>query len=147
MNRNFRDILAALSEENAEFLVVGAFAMARHGFPRFTGDLDIWVKPTPENAVRVWKALEKFRAPLRALVLEDLTQEDVVFQIGAPPQRIDLLTSITGVSFEEAWPNRISFALEQFRIPVIGAAELIKNKRATGRPKDLIDAAWLETES
>jgi hypothetical protein len=146
MNRNFSDMLAALSEEHAEFLVVGAFAMAWHGFPRFTGDLDIWIRPTLENAQFVWKALEKFRAPTRGLTIEDLQTEDIVFQIGAPPQRIDILTSITGLKFDEAWPNRVYFSPNRLALPVIGLKDLIRNKQATGRPKDLIDAAWLESK-
>jgi len=146
MNRNFSDMLVALSEEQAEFLVVGAFAMAWHGFPRYTGDLDIWIRPTQQNAHCVWRALERFRAPTRGLTIEDLETEDIVFQIGAPPQRIDLLTSITGVKFDEAWPNRVYFSPDRTALPVIGLKELIQNKRATGRPKDMVDALWLESK-
>jgi hypothetical protein len=147
MNRNFSDMLVALCEENAEFLVVGAFAVAWHGFPRFTGDLDIWIKRSPENAQRVWNALMRFRAPTRALTIDDLRSEDIGFQIGLPPQRIDILTSISGVEFEEAWPHRIHFQFEEYRIPAIGLVELIKNKKTSGRPKVLIDVAWLESKS
>jgi len=146
MNQNFRDILAALSEEKAEFLIVGAFALAVHGFPRFTGDLDIWIHRTAQNAKRVWSALEKFRAPLRTLELKDLETEDIVFQIGAPPQRIDILTSISGLEFAAAWPQRQYLEIDRRQIPVVGKADLIKNKKASGRPKDLLDLAWLESE-
>jgi hypothetical protein len=146
MNRNFSDMLAALCEENAEFLVIGASAMAWHGFPRFTGDFDIWIRPSAENAERVWKALIRFRAPMRSLTIEDLQDEDVVFQIGTPPQRIDILTSISGVQFSEAWPNRVYFPVDNYQVPAIGPADLLRNKRASGRPKDLVDAAWLESK-
>ena len=145
MNPHFRDMLVALCEENVEFLVVGAYAMAVHGFPRFTGDLDIWIRRNDENARRVWRSLERFRAPLRTLAMSDLQEEDVVFQIGNPPARIDPMTSISGVEFDDAWKNRTSFVIEGRHVGVIGRDELLRNKRATGRPKDLIDAAWLES--
>lgn len=146
MNRNFSDMLAALCEEDVEFLVVGASAMAWHGFPRFTGDFDIWVRPSAENAQRVWKALIRFRAPIRSVTVEDFQDEDIYFQIGSPPQRIDILTSISGVRFDEAWSNRVFFSVDKYQIPTIGINELIKNKHASGRPKDLVDAAWLESK-
>jgi hypothetical protein len=132
-------MLAALSAEGAEYLVVGAHALAAYGTPRATGDLDLWVRAKPENARRVWRALETFGAPLHDLTLEDLSRPDVVFQIGLVPNRIDLLTSISGVDFEEAWKNRISVEIEDLEVPVLGRAELIRNKRAVGRARDLAD--------
>ena len=104
MNPDFLDLLAALMRADARFLIVGAHAMAVHGVPRATGDLDVWIRPDPENAERVWAALTEFGAPLRAFDLSqaDLTAQGVVFQMGEPPRRIDLLTSITGVDFEQA---------------------------------------------
>ena len=144
MNPNFRDILCALYDETVEFLVVGAYALAAHGLPRATGDLDIWIRPTAENAQRVWRALERFRAPLSKLRWEDFCEPDLVFQIGVAPSRIDLLTSITGVGFDEAWPARIFFDVEGRAIGVLSRNDLLRNKRSTARPKDLADAAWLE---
>jgi hypothetical protein len=132
-------MLAALSAESAEFLVVGAHALAAHGLPRATGDLDLWVRPTPENARRVWRALEAFGAPLHDLTLEDLCHPDVVFQIGLAPNRIDILTSITAVDFEEASQNRVVVKIEGVEISVLGRAELIRNKRIVGRARDLAD--------
>jgi hypothetical protein len=132
-------MLAALSAAGAEYLVVGAYALAAHGLPRATGDLDLWVRPTAENARRVWRALEAFGAPLHDLTLEDLSRPDIVFQIGLAPKRIDLLTSITGVGFEEASKNRVVVEIEGLEIPVLGRAELIRNKRVVGRPRDLAD--------
>jgi len=132
-------MLSALSDEGAEYLVVGAHALAAHGVPRATGDLDLWVRPTSENARRVWRALETFGAPLHDLTLEDLSRPDVVFQIGVVPRRIDLLTSITGVSFQEAWDNRSFVEISEIDIPVLGRAELVRNKRAVGRTRDLAD--------
>jgi hypothetical protein len=144
MNRDFAEMLSALSAAGAEFLIVGAHAMAAHGRPRATGDLDIWVRPTPENAARVWTALQAFGAPLFDLSLEDLTRPGVVFQIGVPPCRIDLLTEITGVTFDEAWPRRLTAEVEGQPLPFIGRNELLANKRAIGRPKDVDDLAFLE---
>lgn len=146
MNPNFRDMLAALCEENAEFLLVGAYAMTVYGLPRATGDMDIWVRPTPENAQRVWNALKRFRAPLFTLKVADLQDPDVVFQMGVAPFRIDLLTSISGVGFEDAWSRRSDVAISGLVIPVLSRADLITNKRAAGRPKDIADAAWLESD-
>ena len=143
MNRDYAEMLSALSAAGADFLVVGAHALAVHGRPRATGDLDIWVRPSPENAVRVWRALEAFRAPLFDLTLEDLTRPGVVFQMGVPPCRIDILTEISGVTFEEAWPRRVSFVVDGQRLPFLGRADLAANKRAAGRPKDLADLADL----
>lgn len=99
---DFSEILSSLDAESAEYLVVGAYALAAHGFPRATGDLDIWVARTRENAERVWRALARFGAPLEQLTADDLTRRDTVFQIGVVPQRVDILTSIDGVQFEDA---------------------------------------------
>ena len=146
MNRDFVDMLSALSEAEAEFLVVGAHALAAHGHPRATGDLDIWVRSSGENADRVWAALVEFGAPLSDLSREDLQQDDIVFQIGVPPSRIDLLTSISGVTFDDAWAGRLEVQIEGLVVPVLGRAALIANKRASGRPKDIADLAALGEE-
>lgn len=132
-------MLFALSAAGAEFLVVGAHALAAHGVPRATGDLDLWVRASAENAERVWKALEQFGAPLHDLTMDDLARPDVVFQIGVVPQRIDLLTSITGVTFDDAWANRMYVEIDELEVPVLGRSELVRNKRAVGRTRDLAD--------
>jgi len=147
MNQDFLDALRALSEADARFLVVGAFAVAVHAEPRATGDLDVWVEPTPENAARVFAALVRFGAPLADLTPADLARPDVVFQMGVPPGRIDVMTSISGVEFAEGWAGRTTFTLADLRVPVVGRAELVRNKRATGRPKDLLDLELLEKHS
>ena len=144
LNPDYRDMLSALCAEGVEFLLVGAFALAAHGLPRATGDIDIWIRRSPDNAGRVWRALARFGAPTHDLTLDDLTMPDVVFQIGVAPRRIDILTSIDGVAFDEAWPHRLVVELEGLRIPVIGRAHLIENKRAAGRPQDLADLARLD---
>ena len=146
MNPDFRDMLSALCDENVEFLVVGAYALAAHGLPRATGDIDIWIRRSPRNAQRIWRALERFKAPRSNLTTEDLTTPNIVFQIGVAPRRIDILTSIDGVEFDEAWPERNEIEVAGQRFGVIGRDHLLKNKKALGRPQDLADVARLESE-
>jgi hypothetical protein len=146
LNPDFRDILSELSDAGAEFVVVGAFAMAAHQMMRTTGDLDIWIRPNVDNAQRVWTALAKFGAPLQSLGPEELARPGLIFQIGVVPGRIDMLTEIDGVSFEEAWEARVYRVVEGVRIPVLSLAHLRINKKASGRPKDLADIARIEEE-
>jgi hypothetical protein len=141
------DMIAALLDEGARFLVVGAHAMAFHGVPRGTQDLDLWIEPSPENRDRVWRALAVFGAPVDSLGLTpaDLTRPDTVIQLGLPPNRIDLLTGITGIpSFEAAWAAHEEHTLRSRRVPFLGRATLIANKRAAGRTKDLADLDALQ---
>ena len=145
MNPDFAEMLAALSEAGAEFMVVGAHAVSVYATPRATGDLDIWVRPTPENASRVWDALVAYGAPLHELTAEDLVSEDLVFQIGVAPNRIDILPGIAGVAFARAWPRRTIVELWGISVPVIGRDDLVSSKRAAGRPRDLADLADLES--
>ena len=106
--------------------------------------IDIWVRRSDDNAKRVWRALVRFGAPLADLKLEDLKTPDLIFKIGVEPRSIDIVTSITGVEFDEAWPDRKEVEIEGLKIPVIGRSHLLKNKKALGRPQDLADVAWLE---
>jgi hypothetical protein len=106
--------------------------------------LDVWVNATPDNARRAWTALARFGAPLAGLTPADLERPDVVFQVGVAPCRIDVLTAIDGVRFLDAWPNRKLVRIGDLEVPVIGARDLLANKRATGRDRDRLDAAWLE---
>jgi hypothetical protein len=144
VNPDFRDLFAALNGAGAEYLLVGGYALAIHAAPRFTKDLDVWVNPTRENAPRVLTALKVFGAPLGELTETDLMTPGIVFQMGLPPNRIDLLTSIDGVEFSEAWPSRISTEYGGQPLPVIGRMHLVANKRASGRPQDLVDADAIE---
>lgn len=144
MNPDYAEMLSALFAENAEFLLVGAFAVAAHGVPRTTGDIDFWVNPDPLNAERVWKALVRFGAPLTNVSREDFSRPNIVFQMGVPPVRIDLLTSIDGVEWGEAWTSRVMKNVEGVDLPVLSGELLLRNKRATGRPQDLVDAQKLE---
>lgn len=143
MNRDFVEMLSALSAAGARFLVVGPHALAAHGAPRATGHLDIWIQATPPNAARVMQALKTFGAALIDLTVDDLAKPDTVFQIGLPPSRIDILSSISGVEFEAAWGRRMEIAIGDLQVGVIGRADFIANKRATGRPRDLIDIELL----
>jgi hypothetical protein len=120
LNPDFSDMLSAFTGESVEYLVVGAYALAAHGVPRATGDLDFWIRPTPENASRVLRALAAFGAPTADLALDDLTTPDLVFQIGVEPNRIDILTSIDGVTFDEAGPRgRRAAGERRTRVPLI----------------------------
>jgi hypothetical protein len=144
MNPDFVDLLRAFIAADVRFLVVGAYALALHGRPRATGDLDVWIDATPENAPKVMQALAAFGAPISELKADDFSREGVVYQIGVPPGRIDILTELTGVSFAEAWPDRLSRAFGEIEVDFIGRAAFIRNKRATGRPKDLGDIEGME---
>jgi hypothetical protein len=139
MNQDFLDLLRAFIEGNVRFLIVGAYALAVHGRPRATGDLDVWVDATPENAAKVMSALERFGAPTAQVSVEDFSRPGIVFQMGLPPLRIDVLTELSGLTFTEAWSSRMQAAFGPVMADVIGREAFIKNKRATGRTKDLGD--------
>jgi len=145
MSPDFLDLLRALLGADVRFLVVGAYAVGVHGRPRATKDLDVWVEASVDNAPKVINGLIEFGAPLMGLTETDLQTPGVGLQIGVEPGRIDVLTSVSGVRFEEAWPRRVqaNFA-EGVRCNVIGLEELLQNKRAAGRPQDLADVAALE---
>jgi hypothetical protein len=137
-------MLSCLNGEGVEFIVVGAYALAAHGLPRATGDIDLWVRNTAENADRVMRALAKFGAPLADLSADDFAAPDVVLQLGVEPHRIDLLTGIDGVEFAEAWRNKVAITVGGMEVNVLSKADLLKNKLAAGRDKDLGDIAWLK---
>ena len=143
-NPDFKDMLLALSDARIDFLLVGAYAVAAHGHPRATGDLDLWVRPDAETAPKVYRVLADFGAPLHDLTVDDLATPGIVFQIGVEPSRIDILTAITGVAFDDAWENRLFIELDDIKLNVIGRDDLIVNKRACGRPKDIADAETLD---
>ncbi len=144
MNQDFRDLLRAFADADVRFLIIGAYAVAVHAEPRATGDLDLWIEPSPENAARAYAALRRFGVPLHELSESDLATPDVVFQIGLPPRRIDLLTSITGVAFADAWPERVAVHYGDVPCAAIGRDALIANKRQLGRARDLADLELLQ---
>lgn len=143
-NPDFRDLFSALCDADAEFIVVGAHAVMFYTVPRFTKDLDVWVRPTRENAERVLGALVAFGAPLADLSVDDLCAPDTIFQIGIAPNRIDIVTHIDGVTFDRAWDRAVLTTYGGVPIRILGEEDLIANKRATGRPQDLLDLEWLE---
>ena len=146
VNSDLTDLLRELNAENAEYLIVGGYAVALHGYLRATKDVDLFVGTDAQNAQRVWNALAKFGAPLDELSPSDLSKPDVFFIIGYPPNRIDVITTIDGISFEQAWKNRIETTYGDERAWFIGKADLISNKTASGRPQDIADVASLKEE-
>jgi hypothetical protein len=136
---DFRELLALFNAHHVEYLIVGGYALAFHGAPRFTGDLDIFVKPDAVNAHRILTALEAFGFASVGLTPSDFERPDQVIQLGVPPVRIDLITSITGVSWDEAWAGRVAGRYGDMPVSFIGREQFITNKRATGRPKDVAD--------
>jgi hypothetical protein len=144
MNPDFVDLLRAFVAADVRFLVVGAYALALHGRPRATGDLDVWVEATADNATKVMRALTTFGAPLADVRADDFITPGVTYQIGVPPARIDILTELTGITFAEAWPDRLQRPFGDIVVDFIGRAAFIRNKRATGRPKDIGDIEGME---
>jgi hypothetical protein len=138
--------LSAFNDQQVEYLVVGAHALAAHGHVRATKDLDIWVRPEASNAPRVLRALRAFGAPLYDLSEADLARPGVLFQIGVPPVRIDVITAIDGVEFGEAWPERLNARFAELEVPVLSRRHLIQNKRASGQLQDLAVVERLEQD-
>jgi hypothetical protein len=145
LNEDYRDMLHVLSEEKVKFILVEAYALAAHGYPRATMDIDIWVMPSPENADAVIRALSRFGAPLHNLTKEDLLEDGTIFQIGVAPRRIDIITTASGLQFETTYQNSIPVTIEGIEIRIPSMDDLILNKRAIGRTKDLADAEALES--
>jgi len=144
LNEDYRDMLQALVAEKVKFLLVGAYALAAHGYPRATMDIDIWVMPDPDNAAAVMRALRRFGAPLHNLTKADLEKDGTVFQIGVAPRRIAIITSASGLQFEEAFSRSLAVSIEGIEVHVPSVEDLIRNKRASGRTQDLADAEALE---
>ena len=145
LNEDYKEMLQCLADESAKFLVVGAYALAAHGYPRATMDIDIWVMPSRDNAAAVLRALRRFGTPLRGLTLDDLQEDDTIFQIGVAPRRIDIITGVSGLRFEEAFAHSITINIEGLQVNIPSVDDLILNKRASGRTKDLADAEALES--
>lgn len=143
MNSNFSDLLRCLNDANAEYLVIGGYAVIEYTEPRYTKDLDIWVRADERNSAAVFAALQRFGAPLAGVTPNDFAHEGYVFQIGVAPVRIDILMSIDGLTFAEAWPNRVAVNFGAVTGWLISREDLIRAKRASGRPQDLLDAQSL----
>jgi predicted nucleotidyltransferase len=145
LQKDLREFIELLLSQNVEFLVVGGHAVAFHGYPRLTEDVDLLIRPTLENGSRILRVLDLFGFGSIGLTAEDFTAPDRMIQLGRSPNRIDLLTQIWGLTFEEAWASRVPAELDGLEVFVIGREELIRNKRATARPQDLADAEKLES--
>jgi hypothetical protein len=143
-NSDFSALLRAFNQENVDYLLIGGRAVSFHDQPRYTKDYDIWIRSTPENAERAFRALAKFGAPLEGVTPADLIDPESYYAMGIPPNRIDVLNSIGGITFDEAWPRRVEGRHGAEVMWVIGIEDLITNKRAVGRPTDLSDAEKLE---
>ena len=144
-NEDYRDMIVCLQKEGVEFMLVGGYAVALYGWPRMTFDIDFWILANPQNAAAVLRALRAFGAPLMDLREEDFHKPGIVFQIGTEPQRIDILSAISGVSYEDARVRAVSMTVDGLTFKVISIDDLIVNKQASGRPKDIADARTLET--
>ena len=144
INQDLKDLLRCLNDEGAEYLLVGAYAVIYYTEPRYTKDADLWINPNPENAAKVRAALAKFGAPIHNLTLDDLCNPEMVYQMGMEPNRIDILMGISGVSFLNAWKNKKKIKFGDQPVYLIDLQDLICNKKAAGRPKDLIDVGQLK---
>ena len=145
LNEDYKEMLQCLAGEGAKFLLVGAYALAAHGYPRATMDIDIWVMPSPDNAEAVLKALRRFGAPLHGLSAGDLQKDDTIFQIGVAPRRIDIITGVSGLRFAETFEHSSEVRIEGVPVHIPSVDDLIRNKRASGRTKDLADVEALES--
>jgi hypothetical protein len=144
LNKDYKEMLQLLLEEHVDFILVGAYALGAHGYPRATGDIDIWVKTDEINSINIYRALEKFGAPLDQIEVNDFANEGIVFQIGVTPRRIDIITHIDGVSFDEADEDKIIVEVEGLKLPILSFDKLIKNKLSTGRERDELDVKLMK---
>jgi hypothetical protein len=147
LSKDLSEFVALLNAAKVEYLVAGAHAMAWHGRPRFTGDLDLFIRPSLENAQRVLQVLADFGFGQVDVTVDDLKKPDSLIQLGMAPNRIDLLTDLTGLTFDEAWQNKEFGRLGEHPVAYLCKADLIRNKRTLGRPQDLADVALLESLS
>ncbi|MFA7676994.1 MAG: hypothetical protein WCY34_02370 [Candidatus Omnitrophota bacterium] len=144
LNEDYKEILQILLNNEVNFLIVGAYAMGAYGYPRATGDFDIWVEASIENSKRIHKSLSEFGAPVLGITENTFAEKGIVFQIGVAPRRIDIITNIDGVSFKKAYKSKENIEIENLNLPFISKENLIKNKQSTGRQKDKLDADRLK---
>jgi len=143
---DFKELLELLNIHNVEYIIVGGYALAFHGAPRYTGDIDLFIKPDKENAQRIMKALDEFGFGSAGIELSDFTYENKVIQLGVPPVRIDIITSISGVTWEDAFSSKIEGQYGDVPVYYIGLDQFIKNKKSIGRKKDMADLEALGVE-
>ena len=147
LNKDYNDILQILLKNKAEFLVIGAYAMSAYGYPRSTGDFDIWVNNSKINSLKIYNSLAMFGAPIEKLKTNSFIEENLIFQIGVAPRRIDILTTINGIKFNEAYNNKRDIKINKLIVPFISKNDLILNKKSTGRDKDILDINYLENKN
>ena len=139
LSKEFKEFAKLLNDQKVEYLLVGGYAVVFYGYVRYTGDIDFWINPTKENAIRLIEVLDQFGFGSLNLTIEDFTKDDQIIQLGYPPNRIDIITSVTGLIFSDCYPKRKSFSIEDIEIQTISLEDLKKNKKASGRYKDLDD--------
>lgn len=144
LNEDYKEILQILLNNRVKFLVVGAYAMGAYGYPRATGDFDIWVEASVKNSKKIYKSLAEFGAPLSNVTEKTFAKRGIIFQIGVAPRRIDIITRIDGVIFEEASKTKEVIEIDSLQIPFLSKKNLIKNKQSTGREKDKLDVDYLK---
>lgn len=139
LGKDLQDFIRLCLKHDVRFLVVGGYAVAAHGHPRLTKDLDVWIWADPDNALQMVKVMDDFGFGSLGLTVQDFSEEGQVVQLGTPPNRIDILTSVSGVDFETCWSRRVEIKLDSLEVPFIGLDDLVKNKLATGRTQDIAD--------
>ncbi len=144
VNSDFSDLLRIFNDNNVRYLVIGGYAVVQYAEPRYTKDLDIWISADTANAISVYKSLKEFGAPLAELSEKDFSEEGYFYQMGVPPVRVDILMGIPGVNFESAWEKKVDVNFDELLVSFISREDLIRAKRASGRPQDLMDADALE---
>lgn len=143
LNKDYKEMLQILLDNEVKFLIVGAYAMGAYGYPRATGDIDIWVEASPENSQKIRQSLSEFGAPLKDITENTFCEEGIIFQIGVAPRRIDIITKIDGVNFNRAYSEKQEIEIEGLAIPFLSKENLVKNKESTGRERDKLDAQYL----
>ena len=144
LNKDYKEMLQILLNNEVRFLIVGAYAMGAYGYPRATGDFDIWVEASMENSKKIYRSISEFGALVSDIAENTFTEKGIIFQIGVAPRRIDIITHIDGVTFQEAHKSRENIEIENLNLPFISKENLIKNKQSTGREKDKLDADYLK---
>ena len=144
VSKDFKEFIELLNKNNVNYLLVGGYAVGYHSRPRYTEDIDIWIEPSLENAKKIIHVLNKFGFTGVSVSIEELIQPEKIIQLGLPPQRIDILTSIDGVNFNDAWERRIVDSFGDIPVFIISLKDLIKNKSSSGRIKDLQDIEWIK---
>ncbi len=147
LNEDYKEMLQILLGNKVKFIVVGAYAMGAQGYPRATGDFDIWVEPSIKNSTKVYNSIKEFGTPVRKITPDAFTERGIIYQIGVVPRRVNIITFINGVEFDKAYKEREEIELENMKIPFLSKENIIKNKESTGRDKDKLDMKYLRKKS